>query len=226
MSQWEEWPEVVNVKDLDIDRGIKTLIDRVTFRKRQIYFDRTDVTRYPDVVHEGYMATLLNLLKFDEYPCSLDILEENSTYYWTQSYELRCVLDFAITSQGSIKSLCVMENRRNFEAFSSNDWREHELLGEMMVYCGVMHYLKLSYPFPVYGIRVVENCFTFYKAIVTEKYIDNLGKDSAETALIVERFPSPTHNTTNGLDICKRDDRRKIIETMCAIRNDLMNIES
>jgi hypothetical protein len=225
LSEWNDnsWLQNVELKSLNHNNRIKTLIGKI----RNVYVASRNIT---EVYVDGFMDSLLHMLCFDEYPCFLYPQYEFSANIGSSNHTVTARSDFSVLSESS-GILLVIEDKTVTNATYANNWKEHQVLGELFV---AVHNVvaksvdDLIYPLSIYAIRVIGTLFTFYKTIATLDYIKETARVLPGThRLKILRHP-PVENNPSKLtayNICDKAGRKKILECMCSIRRSLAAAE-
>lgn len=217
ISDWldSKWLANIDLNVLNINNKIKTVIGKI----KSISIAKNNIT---ETVVDGFMDSLLHILRFDDYPCYLYPQYEYSAVVG-YNHKIKAKSDFGIISQES-KMLLVVEDKTITNASYTNNWKEPQILGELFVAIHNITSNNMSikkYPIYIYAIRVVGTIFTFYRAIATLDYIKETSKQLPHnTTMTVQRYPL-VKDEPSGLtkyDICKATDRKKILECMCSIQ--------
>jgi hypothetical protein len=222
-SEWkdENWLKNVDIKSLECNDNTKTLIEKL----RIVYLA---VNTVGEMYIDGFMDSLLHLLRFDSYPCLIYPQYQYSTMIGSREHNVIAKSDFSIVSASQQILLLVVEDKTVKSATYANNWKEDQVLGELFVAVHSIVNKKppvkdLKYPILVHAVRVIGTQFTFYKAEATKEYI----KESAKTLpqknkLIVYRHPiveeDPDPSRLIAYDICNLDDRKNILKYLCYIR--------
>ena len=220
LPEWTdgEWLRGVNLFTSQHDAKSKTLIGKV----RKVFL--AGEASISEAVVDGFMKTVLNILCFDDFPCFLYPQYKYSAKVGPDSRAIRAKPDFSVLSE-SDKIMLVIEAKIVTSAVYSNNWEEHQVLGEL--FAAVHHVVtnsraKVTYPVTVYAVRVIGTKFTFYRAAATLEYIKESAKlgMSIDNEMVVQRCPpvddDPSHLT--AYDICDKNDRLCILQCLCSIR--------
>lgn len=74
----------------------------------------------------------------------------------------------------------------------------------------------------LFAIRVISTYVTFYKAVISEAYLRELGKGLPKTQSVeIKRWPADNGLTT-GLDLAESEGRKAVLEAMTKIRQKLL----
>lgn len=189
---------------------VKSLLTKI----REVYIASTTLS---EMYVDGFMSTLLHILCFDDYPCLLYPQYTYSTQIGPRNHTVHAQSDFSILSHKH-QILLVIEDKTTSNANLTNNWKEDQVLGELFV---AVHQAK-QFPASVYAIRVVGTLFTFYKAVATEEYILETAKmgKAVKNEMVVQRYPLVKKGVQlTAYNICNVDDRKRILECMCFIKN-------
>jgi hypothetical protein len=213
-----EWLKSVNIKTLDYNNKIKTLISKI----KKVYLSEEE--SITEVIIDGFMESLLHILCFDDYPCFLYPQYNYLTKIGPNNHPVKAKPDFSILSEGD-KIMLVIEDKTVTSATYANNWKEDQVLGELFA---AVHYVvtksktALTYPIIVYAVRVIGTKFTFYKANATLEYIKESAKNgvSINNEMVVQRYPpvQDDPSTLTAYNICNLKDRIDILKYMCSIR--------
>lgn len=216
-----DWLRNVEIKTLLYGNKVKTLIAKI---KKVFMSSEESIT---EVIVDGYMESMLHILCFDDYPCLMYPQYEYSAKIGRDSRLVKAKPDFSILSEGN-KILLVIEDKTVTSALYLNNWKEDQVMGELFA---AVHYVvtrpraKVTYPVIVHAVRVIGTKFTFYRAEATKEYIKESAKlgVSINNEMLVQRCP-PVEDDPSRLtayDICDKDDRLRILESMCSIRKSI-----
>jgi len=220
MPEWTcgEWLKNIDIKTSDYSNKVKTLIGKV----RKVFLSEEE--SITEVIVDGFMETLLNILCFDDYPCFLYPQYDYSAKIGPDSRSVKAKPDFSVLSESN-KIMLVIEDKVVTSATYSNNWKEDQVMGELFA---AVHYVvtkskrTITYPITVYAVRVVGTKFTFYRANATLEYIKESAKLglSIENEMVVQRCPPVEDNPSRltAYDICDSDDRMRILECLCSVR--------
>lgn len=220
-GEWkdENWLKNVDIKNLECNDNTKTLIEKL----RIVYMT---VNTLGEMYIDGFMDSLLHLLRFDSYPCLMYPQYKYSTTIGSHDHNVTAKSDFSILYALQQILLLVVEDKTVKSATYANNWKEDQVLGELFV---AVHSIvnkkppvkNLKYPILVHAVRVIGTQFTFYRAEATKEYIKESAKKLPTTnKLTVYRHP-PVEDDPSCLtayDICNLDDRKRILKCLCYIR--------
>lgn len=220
IPEWTEgiWLKNVNIKTSHYNNKVKTLIGKI---KKVFLSEEESIT---EVIVDGFMESLLNILGFDDYPCFLYPQYDYSAKIGQNSRSIKAKPDFSVISE-SDKIMLVIEDKIVTNAVYSNNWKEDQVMGEL--FAAVHHIVtksrtKITYPVIVYAVRVIGTKFTFYKASATLEYIKESAKlgMSIENEMVVQRCPRVEDDPSQltAYNICDKDDRMQILKCLCFIR--------
>lgn len=206
-GNWLLAEEISSMKHAD---RVKSLIAKI----REVYIASTTIS---EMYVNGFMNTLLQILRFDDYPCLLYPQYTYSAKIGPRNHTVNAKSDFSVL-YNKHQILLVIEDKTTSNANLTNNWKEDQVLGELFV---AVHKAK-HFPANVYAVRVVGTLFTFHKAIATEEYILETARQgvAVKSDMTVQRHPPVKKSTKlTTYDICNVDDRKRILECMCSIRN-------
>ena len=210
----DKWLEHIDISLLKFDNKIKTVIGKI----KSISIAKNSIT---EMVVDGFMDSLLHILRFDDYPCYMFPQYEYSATVG-YNHTIRAKSDFGIVSQQS-KVVLVVEDKTMNNASYTNNWRESHILGELFVavHNVTSKMVNKVYPVNIYAIRVVGTLFTFYRTVATLEYVKETAKNfPTNTTMIVQRYPL-VDDEPSGLvkyNICNIQDRAMILKCMCSIQ--------
>ena len=218
--EWTDgrWLRDVDIKTAPYKNQIKTLIRKV----RKVFLSEEE--SITEVIVDGFMQSLLNILYFDDYPCSLYPQYDYAANIGPDNHKVKAKPDFSVFSDED-KIMLVIEDKTVTSATFSNNWKEDQVIGELFA---AVHYVvrksktKLTYPIIVYAVRVIGTKFTFYKAEANLEYIKESARlgVSINNEMVVQRYPCVEEDPSEltAYDICNLDDRILILECLCSIR--------
>ena len=210
MPEWKDGSWLESIESAHCDSRVKSLLCKI----RQVYIAGTAMT---EMYIDGFMNTLLQILCFDNYPCLL----YPQYSYWAKigpkNKTVNAKSDFSVILSNMHQMLLVVEDKTTSNANRTNNWKEDQVLGELFV---AVH-RERKYPATVYAVRVVGTLFTFYRATATAEYVlesAQLGK-AVQNEMVIQRYPPVEKSPIlTAYDICEKDDRMRILECMCSIR--------
>jgi hypothetical protein len=212
IPEWKNghWLLSEDISSMKHANRVKSLIAKI----REVYIASTTIS---EMYVDGFMNTLLQILHFDDYPCLLYPQYTYSTKIGPRNHTVNAKSDFSVL-YNKHQILLVIEDKTTSNANLTNNWKEDQVLGELFV---AVHKAE-DFPASVYAVRVVGTLFTFYRAIATEEYILETAKQgfAVKSNMAVQRYPPVKKSTQlTAYDICNVDDRKRILECMCSIRN-------
>ncbi len=213
MPEWTDgtWLVKEDIHMLPHAKKVKSLIAKI----REVHIASTTIS---EMYVDGFMNTLLQILCFDDYPCLLYPQYSYSARIGPINHTVNAKSDFSVI-YNKHQILLVVEDKTTSNANRTNNWKEDQVLGELFV---AVHKAD-NFPVSIYAIRVVGTLFTFYKAVATNGYIlETATRGTAvQNAMIVQRYPPVSEDSVRltAYDICKVDERRRILECMCSIRS-------
>lgn len=204
------WLMKEDINSLQHANRVKSLLAKI----REVYIASTTIS---EMYVDGFMSTLLQILCFDDYPCLLYPQYSYSAKIGPRNHTVNAKSDFSVIFNKR-QILLVIEDKTTSNANIANNWKEDQVLGELFV---AVHKAE-KFPASVYAIRVVGTLFTFYRAFATEEYILETARQgiAVSTDMVVQRYPPVKQSTQlTAYDICNVNDRVRILECMCSIRN-------
>ena len=221
IPEWKNsnWLFSVDVKLLPFDNKVKTMIVKL----RKIHMALSSGMNITEDHVDGFMDSLLHLLCFDDYPCSVYPQYKHVAYI--KKNKITAKPDFSVLSEEN-KILLVVEDKIS-SASAINNWMEPQVLGELFVAfhnAAVTSNRNIKYPVILYAVRVVNTIFTFYRTSATLEYIKetaNKGK-AVNNELIVDRYPKVEQDKLTVYDILNGKDRLRILQCLCYIRKDIL----
>ena len=175
IPEWNDdsWLLKADIKSLPCDNKVKTIIVKL----RRIYMVLLSRKNITEVTVDGFMDSLLHLLCFDDYPCS--VYPQYQYAARIKNNNITAKPDFSVLSERN-KILLVIEDKTAQGATVINNWMEPQVLGELFV---AVHDVVMSlsrdikFQVNIYAVRVVETRFTFYKTVATLEYIKETSKN-------------------------------------------------
>ena len=222
IPEWNDghWLLEIRVEKLEYNNKIKTFI----LKLRRIYMASLIRQNLTEDHIDGFMDSLLHILRFDDYPCSVYPQYKYSAK--VNNKNIAAKPDFSILSNfNENKIVLVIENKTSNSASITNNWMEPQILGELFVAVhNVVTSLNINYPVSIYAVRVIETRFTFYKTVTSLEYIIETAQTGWATnnEMIVERYPQVSKGKLAAYDICDSSERLYILQCMCYIRDDIV----
>lgn len=212
IPEWKNgnWLLAEDISSMKHANRVKSLIAKI----REVYIASTTIS---EMYVDGFMNTLLQILHFDDYPCLLYPQYTYSTKIGPRNHTVNAKSDFSVI-YNKHQILLVIEDKTTSNANLTNNWKEDQVLGELFV---AVHKAE-KFPANVYAVRVVGTLFTFYRATATEEYILETAKQgiAVNSDMTVQRYPPVKKSTQlTAYDICDVNDRKRILDCMCSIRN-------
>ena len=221
VPEWKDgnWLFSVDVKLLPFDNKVKTMIVKL----RKIHMALSSGINITEDHVDGFMDSLLHLLCFDDYPCS--VYPQYKHVAHIKNKKITAKPDFSILSEEN-KILLVVEDKIS-SASAINNWMEPQVLGELFVAfhnAAVASNRNIKYPVVLYAVRVVNTIFTFYRASATLEYIKETANngEAVNNELTVYRYPKVEQDKLTVYDILNCKDRLRILQCLCYIRNDIL----
>ena len=223
VPEWKNgnWLFGVDVKSLPCSNKVKTIIAKL----RKIHMALSSGINITEDHVDGFMDSLLHILCFDDYPCS--VYPQYKHVAHINNNKITAKPDFSVLSEEN-KILLVVEDKISSPAGASaaNYWMEPQILGELFVavHNAVASRRNITYPIIMYAVRVVDTIFTFYRVSATLEYIKETAKtgEAVVNELTVDRYPKVEQDRLVVYDILNRKDRLRILECLCYIRNDIL----
>lgn len=218
IPEWKSgnWLLSEDIDSMKHANRVKSLIAKI----REVYIASTTISDNQSSIGcyvDGFMNTLLQILHFDDYPCLLYPQYTYSAKIGPRNHTVNAKSDFSVL-HNKHQILLVIEDKTTSNANLTNNWKEDQVLGELFV---AVHKAEV-FPASVYAVRVVGTLSTFYRAIATEEYILETAKQgfAVKSDMTVQRHPPVKKSTQlTAYDICDVNDRKRILECMCSIRN-------
>ncbi|KAI9226599.1 MAG: hypothetical protein DHS80DRAFT_25062 [Piptocephalis tieghemiana] len=166
---------------------------------------------------------VLTKLEFNEYPCSLRLQQLIQFYYGDRS--ITSVPEFCI--EHGIDTVLIDEDKHFKNVRQGTQWGEYQIAGEMLaIACSnhdkqYSHGLEIRSYETVHAMRVIGARFTFYKSIVSKKYIDSVNEGTPSEKMVIMRYPDNYDKDPafSHWDFFKPTERRKIIEALFQIKH-------
>jgi hypothetical protein len=215
------WLTNIDIRTLNCNNKVKTLIGKI----RKVFLSRNSMT---EIAVDGFMDSLLHILRFDDYPCFLYPQYNYSANIGPNNYPVKAKPDFSVLSEDKI--MLVIEDKTITSATYANRWKEDQVLGELFT---AVHFVVaesrsvVTYPVAVYAVRVVGTKFTFYRAEATLEYIKHSARMGpsigSDIKMVVQRYPQVEDDPSRltAYDICDKDHRMRILECLCYIRESM-----
>lgn len=222
ISEWEDssWLFGVNVMSLPYSNKVKTFIVKL----RKIHMARSSGVSITEDHVDGFMDSLLHILCFDDYPCS--VYPQYKHVAHIKNNKVTAKPDFSVLSEEN-KILLVVEDKISASASAANYWMEPQVLGELFVavHNTVASHRNVKYPVVIYAVRVVDTVFTFYRTSATLEYIKETAKTgkAVTNELTVNKYPKVEQDKLFVYDILNSEDRLRILQCLCYIRNDILS---
>jgi hypothetical protein len=220
VPEWKNgnWLFSVDVKLLPFDNKVKTMIVKL----RKIHMALSSGINITEDHVDGFMDSLLHLLCFDDYPCS--VYPQYKHVAHIKNNKITARPDFSVFSEES-KILLIVEDKIS-SASAINNWMEPQILGELFVafHNTAASNRNVKYPVILYAVRVVNTIFTFYKVSATLEYIREtaINGEAVNNELIVDRYPKVEQDKLTVYDILNSSDRFRILQCLCYIRKDIL----
>lgn len=163
---------------------------------------------------DSFLMSLLEYLGFDDDPLLMHPQYDYSTFI-NNDRKITSKVEYMITRGDAYVVLIV----RGVSELT--DWSEPQIAGA--IFSSAYHNVSingLSYPFNIYAVRVVSTKFTFYKAMVTRKYLEECVHGlPIRNMLDIKSYPPTENHTLNGWDFADEQDRIRILETFKGLRD-------
>lgn len=169
---------------------------------------------------DSFLMSLLEYLGFDDDPLLMHPQYDYSTFMGNDQ-KITSKVEYMVT-RGDAYVVLIARGVSEL-----TDWSEPQIAGA--IFASAYHNVTingLAYPFNIYAIRVVSTKFTFYKAMVTRKYLEECVHGlPIRNILEIKRYPPQppaTENqkyTLNAWDFADEQDRIRILETFKGLRD-------
>lgn len=163
---------------------------------------------------DSFLMSLLEYLGFDDDPLLMHPQYDYSTFM-SNDHKITSKVEYMITRGDAYVMLIV----RGVSELT--DWSEPQIAGA--IFNSAYHNVTingLSYPFNIYAVRVVSTKFTFYKAMVTRKYLEECVHGlPIRNMLDIKSYPPTENHTLNAWDFADEQDRIRILETFKGLRD-------
>ncbi|PKK58922.1 hypothetical protein RhiirC2_763057 [Rhizophagus irregularis] len=118
------------------------------------------------------------------------------------------------------KILVAVEDKHLRNVYSTSNFGETQLTAEVLA-CGNENVREESIDQTIYAIRFITTYVTFYKAVITKEYWEELGEGLPNNqSVIIERWPGENGLKT-GVDLADPDGRRSVLRALIRIRETL-----
>ncbi len=175
---------------------------------------------------DSFVMSLMDYLGFDEDPLLMHP-QYDYTAMIGDNYKISSKVEYMITRRNTYIVL-IVEDKHQKGVSELTDWSEPQIAGE--IFGSAYHNVSiaegvLKYPFNLYAIRVISTKFTFYKAIVTRKYLEEcVNRLPIQNSLTIKRYPQqlPALNQPrilNAWDFSIEHDRLQILEVLKGLRD-------
>ncbi|KXN66148.1 hypothetical protein CONCODRAFT_73862 [Conidiobolus coronatus NRRL 28638] len=216
LAEWksEKWLRTCDLENLEVCNRVKTLVNKIITVYE--YKGKSD-----EFYVDGYMTTLMSLLKMDDYPCMMypQYIINAELGKGDDSENISSKCDFGIINKNKKSIIIVIEDKTMRNAKYQDNWKEIQVLGEIFVALHSSNYNT------VYAVRIVANLFTFYRCTISIEYkAASLKKELTNEELVVERYPKiePNELELNALDFYEYKERVQILEHLSYIHNQIV----
>jgi len=225
----EEWnrENMRTIKDTDISNLINKLSDpaigTIVSKIRSIII-KEDAANIREAEVDSFMMSLLQYLKFDEWPCFVEP-QYHYSFDIIADKHIASVVDFLVTVNRRYILLFV-EDKHIGNTGSLIEWSEPQIAGEILG--SAFHNMQLgsvgaaiSYPIVIFAVRIIGTRFTFYKANVSREYMREVATIGLPdtTELRILRYPKQvSKDILESWDFCDPQDRKKILNTLYALK--------
>ncbi|KAG2177799.1 hypothetical protein INT43_003046 [Umbelopsis isabellina] len=230
LPQWKtlhyESYDLINVDDFDCPEDVKALLCNL---QQTVHESHHFLCGYRD----GYMKTLLNILKFDDHHCVLhrqykpftkritnvDLMSISSTLAQPKIEILSRNQKSFIIIDGM--AMAQWKTRYEYEGRKFDNTKEDQVLRELFiaVHDIAQNCSDISFPINVYAVRVRKSFFTFYKAIAEEEYVtESSMRFPTKHSLLVQKHPPTTNSISRAYDFCFKDERKQILKCLISIK--------
>ena len=212
--------DVLRITRLLSDRAVGTIVLKTS---NIILREEANSIRKAEV--DSFMMSLLQYMRFDEWPCSVEPQYHCSFEIAARGYKhIASIVDFLVTVNRKYMLLFV-EDKHKGNTGSLMEWSEPQIAGEILASAFNNTQLgnigiNIKYPLVVYAVRVVGTRFTFYRADVTREYMrESTHGLPKNTALKVLRYPPQvSSDVLESWDFCNPNSRIEILRTLHALR--------
>jgi len=171
---------------------------------------------------DAFVNHILEKLEFGEYP--LMIQPQPLYQFKVHTKIISSKYDFAVIKDKHV--MLVDEDKHISNTGPSYAWGEYQIAGELIA--GAYYNYNRTprkYKNIIHAVRVIGLKFTFYKAEISHYYLDELGIGlPKENKIAILRYPSTDNNKDfSYLDYCNPEERKKIVELLVKMREELIN---
>jgi hypothetical protein len=168
----------------------------------------------------NFINYLLCKLEFNENPLSLKLEEKYK--FNIKNKIVTAKIEFTVSKNNSI--VCLDEDKHITGVSKSTEFGECQIAAEILA-CAYTNYqsaksITKGKDQTIYAIRIIGFRFTFYKAIINKKYIEELDYGFPDSSFTIFKFPSES-NREYGYDYTDVNDRYIIIELLLRLRENL-----
>ncbi|CAG8625237.1 4500_t:CDS:2 [Funneliformis mosseae] len=179
------------------------------------------------VTTEDQIDTLVNnilgnIFEFHAYPLRIRLNITGEPY-------VTAIPDYLVDWE-DINELVVEDKQlRNAALIPSKGYGEAQLAAELLA-CGSENMRELALRKSdvmsdqiIFGVRVISTYFTFYKAVISAKYFNELDLHlPLKESVVIQRWPENEHPKA-GLNILKPDERLEALGAFAGIRKYIVN---
>ncbi|CAG8463043.1 6401_t:CDS:2 [Paraglomus occultum] len=161
---------------------------------------------------------LIRAMKMDCWPLLTDVHPQYCLFIDGEPY-VSAVPEFVIKKENC--TVAVIEHFKN--AHATTGFGETQIAAEMLS-CASMNIQaydnKKDYTSQlIFAVRVISSCVTFYKAVISVEYLQELDKGlPVENSVVIERWPGEG-GRRDGLDLANPAQRRRVLEALTKIRH-------
>ncbi|CAG8840871.1 45800_t:CDS:1, partial [Gigaspora margarita] len=191
-------------------RSLARYMSNVLLKERSSAEKRERVT-------DSFVNFLLGVLKFNEYPLSLELKAD--CYFKVHNKKVTSETNFSIWKGNPF--VIIDEDKHLHNVIKSTLWGECQIAGELLASAFVNHEeIQGRYRFQsLFAIHVIGTQFTFYRAKIGFNYLNNLSEGFPNDKMRIYRYP--VYQDTKQIlcfDYTDPDQRKKILDILIKIK--------
>ena len=179
-------------------------------------------TGVKETLTDAFVNYLLTRLGFSEYPFLLNLQEEYR--FKVQEKVVTAKIEFTVEKNNGV--LCLDEDKHINSITETSEYGECQIAADILA-CAYSNFETAMSPTRgmnqmIFAIRVIGSRFTFYKALISKEYLQNLPYEFPPDSIKIEilRFP-PKEQHPYGYDYADERLRPLIIELFLRLREQI-----
>lgn len=203
-----------NTESLKVSGSVKTFFDKL----HDVVRNSPVSVGTSETVTDSLVDDLLRIVSLNDWPFKI---RNHPLYRLSILNEPYVLADPEFVVDMRKKILVVVEDKHLKNVYSTSNFGETQLTAEILA-CGNENVREGTMDQTIYAVRVISTYVTFYKAVITKKYWEELGVGlPSKQSVIIVRWPGENGLET-GVDLAEPGGRRLVLSALIRIREALI----